>query len=103
MVLEKMKENILIKNYIKNDKLDIEKIMNDYTSYLYTILERYVPNTNFIYKVAAGVGWHSGIVYVFFPINRMEQFGVGGDSQLGELDCYIRENGYSFDSINFKN
>lgn len=33
-----MKETNIIKQYIENEKLNIEKIINDYTPYLYTIV-----------------------------------------------------------------
>lgn len=33
-----MKENNLIKNYIKNNQLDIEEIIQNYTPYIYTII-----------------------------------------------------------------
>lgn len=36
---EKMKERNLIKNYMKNNQLNIEEIMQNYTPYLYTILK----------------------------------------------------------------
>ena len=33
-----MKENNLIKNYIKNNQLDIEEIIQNYTPYIYSII-----------------------------------------------------------------
>lgn len=33
-----MQESNLIKNYINNNELNIEKIMKNYTPYLYTII-----------------------------------------------------------------
>lgn len=33
-----MKELNIIENYIEDNKLDIEKVMNDFTSYIYTVL-----------------------------------------------------------------
>ena len=42
-VLNQMKKEKLIKQYIENDKLNIEKVMKDYTNYLYVI----VNNKNF--------------------------------------------------------
>lgn len=34
-----MKENNLINQYMENNKLNIEKVMDDYTSYIYTIIK----------------------------------------------------------------
>ena len=42
-VLNEMKKEKLISQYIENDKLNIEKVMEDYTNYLYVI----VNNKNF--------------------------------------------------------
>ena len=39
-----MKEKNLIKQYMENDELNIEKIMENYTPYLYTILKNKKPN-----------------------------------------------------------
>lgn len=74
------------------------KINDSNREYIYTQLEGYVPNVNFIYKVAAGTGFHSGIIYVFSYSNTIQEFSV--DSSLDDLDIYIRDNGYSLDTIN---
>ena len=37
-------KNNKICTYIKNDKLEIEKIMQDYTNYIYTIIRNYSAN-----------------------------------------------------------
>ena len=39
-----MKEKNLIKQYMENDELNIEKIIANYTPYLYTILKNKKPN-----------------------------------------------------------
>ena len=39
-----MKEKELIKQYMENNQLNIEKIMENYTPYLYTILKNKKPN-----------------------------------------------------------
>ena len=39
-----MKESNLIKNYIQDNKLDIEKVMKKYTPYIYTMLRNKNPN-----------------------------------------------------------
>ena len=39
-----MKESNLIKNYIQDNELDIEKVMKKYTPYIYTMLRNKNPN-----------------------------------------------------------
>ena len=67
-------------------------------------LANYTENVDFIEKVAAGHGWNSGHVYLYNYFGGVEELIVSdGDSKLGELDSYIRENGYSLDAVATRN
>ena len=81
---------------LKVDSSNKEKIEN--------FLANYTENIYLLEKVAAGQGWHSGHVYLYNYFGDIQELIVSaGDNELGELDSYIRENGYSLDDIANRN
>ena len=61
-----------------------------------------IEKTNDISKVILGQGWHSGELTIYHSFGKTETLYITeGMFNLGELEVYIRENGYNLDNIGF--
>ena len=61
-----------------------------------------IEKTNDISKVILGQGWHSGELTIYHSFGKTETLYITeGMFNLGELEAYIRENGYNLDNIGF--
>lgn len=61
-----------------------------------------IENTNDVTKIILGQGWHSGELTIYHSFGKTETLYITeGMFNLGELEKYIRENGYNLDNIGF--
>ena len=61
-----------------------------------------IEKTNDISKVILGQGWHSGELTIYHSFGKTETLYItDGMFNLGELEAYIRKNGYNLDNIGF--
>ena len=66
------------------------------------LLNGEIEKTNDISKVILGQGWHSGELTIYHSFGKTETLYITeGMFNLGELEAYIRENGYNLDNIGF--
>lgn len=65
-------------------------------------LSREIENTDNVTKIILGQGWHSGELTIYHSYGKKETLYITeGMFNLGELEKYIRENGYNLDNIGF--
>lgn len=61
-----------------------------------------IENTDNITKIILGQGWNSGKLTIYHSFRKTETLYITeGMFNLGELEKYIRENGYNLDNIGF--
>lgn len=61
-----------------------------------------IENTDNVTKIILGQGWHSGELTIYHSYGKKETLYITeGMFNLGELEKYIRENGYNLDNIGF--
>ena len=61
-----------------------------------------IENTDDVTKIILGQGWHSGKLTIYHSLGKTETLYITeGMYNLGELEKYIRENGYNLDNIGF--
>lgn len=61
-----------------------------------------IENTDNVTKIILGQGWHSGELTIYHSYEKKETLYITeGMFNLGELEKYIRENGYNLDNIGF--
>lgn len=61
-----------------------------------------IENTDNITKIILGQGWNSGKLTIYHSFRKTETLYITeGMFNLGELEAYIRENGYNLDNIGF--
>lgn len=61
-----------------------------------------IENTDNVTKIILGQGWHSGELTIYHSYGKKEILYITeGMFNLGELEKYIRENGYNLDNIGF--
>ena len=69
---------------------------------VYQSLNGKIENTDNITKIILGQGWHSGKLTIYHSLGKTETLYITeGMFNLGELEKYIRENGYNLDNIGF--
>ena len=69
---------------------------------VYQSLNGKIENTDNITKIILGQGWNSGKLTIYHSFGRKEMLYITeGMFKLGELDRYIKENGYNLDNIGF--
>ena len=61
-----------------------------------------IDNTDNITKIILGQGWNSGKLTIYHSFGKNETLYITeGMFKLGELERYIKENGYNLDNIGF--
>lgn len=61
-----------------------------------------IENTDNVTKIILGQGWHSGELTIYHSYGKKETLYITeGMFNLGELEKYIRENGYNLGNIGF--
>ncbi|HJJ16187.1 MAG TPA: hypothetical protein OIM60_07290 [Clostridiaceae bacterium] len=61
-----------------------------------------IKNTDDVTKIILGQGWHSGKLTIYHSYGKKDTLYITeGMFNLGELEKYIRENGYNLDNIGF--
>ena len=61
-----------------------------------------INKTDDITKIILGQGWHSGEFTIYHSFGKTETLYITeGMFKLGELESYIRENGYNLDNVGF--
>ncbi len=61
-----------------------------------------INKTGDITKIILGQGWHSGELTIYHSFGKTETLYITeGMFKLGELESYIRENGYNLDNVGF--
>ena len=61
-----------------------------------------IENTDNITKIILGQGWNSGKLTIYHSFGKKETLYITeGMFKLGELERYIKENGYNLDNIGF--
>ena len=84
------KEGIVINVNSKNKNL------------VYQSLNGEIENTDKITKIILGQGWNSGKLTIYHSFGKTETLYITeGMFKLGELERYIKENGYNLDNIGF--
>ena len=69
---------------------------------VYQSLNGEIENTDNITKIILGQGWKSGKLTIYHPFGKKETLYITeGMFKLGELERYIKENGYNLDNIGF--
>lgn len=69
---------------------------------VYQSLNGEIENTDNITKIILGQGWNSGKLTIYHLFGEKETLYITeGMFKLGELDRYIKENGYNLDNIGF--
>lgn len=69
---------------------------------VYQSLNGEIENVDDVTKIILGQGWHSGELTVYHSWRKTETLYITeGMFNLGELEKYIRENGYNLDNIGF--
>lgn len=85
-----MKEGIAINVNSKNKDLVVESLNGE------------IENTDDITKIILGQGWNSGKLTIYHSFGKTETLYITeGMFKLGELEIYIKENGYNLDNIGF--
>ena len=85
-----MKEGIAINVNSKNKDLVVESLNGE------------IENTDDITKIILGQGWNSGKLTIYHSFGNTETLYITeGMFKLGELEIYIKENGYNLDNIGF--
>ena len=84
------KEGVAINVSLKNKDL------------VYQSLNEEIENVDNVTKIILGNGWHSGELTIYHSFGKTETIYITeGKLNLGELEKYIRENGYNLDNIGF--
>ena len=84
------KEGIIINVNSKNKDL------------VYQSLNGEIENTDNITKIILGQGWKSGKLTIYHSFGKKETLYITeGMFKVGELERYIKENGYNLDNIGF--
>ena len=61
-----------------------------------------IENTDNVTKIILGQGWNSGKLTIYHSFGKTETLYITeGMFKLGELERYIKENGYNLDNIGF--
>ena len=61
-----------------------------------------IENTDNITKIILGQGWNSGKLTIYHSFGKKETLYITeGMFKIGELERYIKENGYNLDNIGF--
>ena len=69
---------------------------------VYKSLNGEIENTDNITKIILGQGWNSGKLTIYHSFGKKETLYITeGMFKLGELERYIKENGYNLDNIGF--
>ena len=69
---------------------------------VYQSLNGKIENTDNITKIILGQGWKSGKLTIYHSFGKKETLYITeGMFKLGELERYIKENGYNLDNIGF--
>ena len=69
---------------------------------VYQSLNGEIENTDNITKIILGHGWNSGKLTIYHSFGKKETLYITeGMFKLGELERYIKENGYNLDNIGF--
>ena len=69
---------------------------------VYQSLNGEIENTDNITKIILGKGWNSGKLTIYHSFGKKETLYITeGMFKLGELERYIKENGYNLDNIGF--
>ena len=69
---------------------------------VYQSLNGKIENTDNITKIILGKGWNSGKLTIYHSFGKKETLYITeGMFKLGELERYIKENGYNLDNIGF--
>lgn len=69
---------------------------------VYQSLNGKIENTDNINKIILGQGWNSGKLTIYHSFGKKETLYITeGMFKLGELERYIKENGYNLDNIGF--
>ena len=69
---------------------------------VYQSLNGEIENTDNITKIILGQGWNSGKLTIYHAFEKKETLYITeGMFKLGELERYIKENGYNLDNIGF--
>ena len=69
---------------------------------VYQSLNGEIENTDNITKIILGQGWKSGKLTIYYSFGKKETLYITeGMFKLGELERYIKENGYNLDNIGF--
>ena len=69
---------------------------------VYQSLNGKIENTDNITKIILGQGWNSGKLTIYYSFGKKETLYITeGMFKLGELERYIKENGYNLDNIGF--
>ena len=69
---------------------------------VYQSLNGEIENTDNITKIILGQGWNSGKLTIYHSFGKTETLYITeGMFKLGELERYIKENGYNLDNIGF--
>lgn len=69
---------------------------------VYQSLNGETDNTDNITKIILGQGWNSGKLTIYHSFGKTETLYITeGMFKLGELERYIKENGYNLDNIGF--
>ncbi len=66
------------------------------------LLNGKIEDTSNVTKIILGQGWHSGELTIYHSFEKKEILYITeGMFDLGELEKYIKENGYDLDNIGF--
>ena len=66
------------------------------------LLNGKIENANNVTKIILGQGWHSGELTIYHLFGKTETLYITeGMFDLGELEKYIKDNGYDLDNIGF--
>ena len=69
---------------------------------VYQSLNGEIENTDKITKIILGQGWKSGKLTIYHSFGKKETLYITeGMFKIGELERYIKENGYNLDNIGF--
>lgn len=69
---------------------------------VYQSLNGKIENTDNITKIILGQGWNSGKLTIYHSFGKKETLYITeGMFKIGELERYIKENGYNLDNIGF--
>lgn len=69
---------------------------------IYQSLNGEIENTDKITKIILSQGWNSGKLTIYHSFGKKETLYITeGMFKIGELERYIKENGYNLDNIGF--